>query len=438
MEPARRHRVAWLAAAALAFSGLWLASRPQDASAPPTFTQEQVPCSSDSDVPTAARREPDAGLLDAELTDSSTQAGRAFSSDAGTEAERVTKRWREALEPLFKSRRGSAKVEAKVVSVSADPQPEQVPDAGAYGSCRGRLLTLPLWSEGAVDILVPIDTSGSMFPELKEVVSWLTALELSLRSGGLDFQLAVVADRGAFQRVRTPLALDGGLVQAAIGSQDAFETLIRNARTGDGVRWPQLLRPGATKHLVIVTDDEAADPSGLLYLPRLLEAADGALGTPEHPEIAVHFLGGFEAAAGAVLQPSARLADHRCRPGGVAPGLAYQRVAQATGGLRASLCSPEAMAALGTALADWAVPRRASSCLRLLSLEADERVVEVRASALSRGVLRLHEAHNAEACVARKDGWLRSGRLLALCQSTCEALRESGFAALEVHTECRP
>lgn len=335
------------------------------------------------------------------------------------------RRWRAALEPLFRSRRTSAPGSTKVISVASEPRP---PPADARDACQDELLRLPLRERPAVDLVVGIDTSGSMHPELREVVRWLTNLELALRRKESDFQLLVVADHGRFRGGRTALELDAGRVDLPIGSRDAFETLIRSAREGPEPRWPQRLRPGSAKHLVVVTDDEAADPQGLAYLPALTKASGIS-------QLTVHLLGGFDAEQ--LLEPGAPLATWRC-PLGQAPGLAYQKAAQQTGGLRASLCSPRAQGELADRLAAWRTPAQAEQCLWLLPSPGPELAVdEVRAQTSSGGVLRLSEAHTTEACSGRPDGWRATGRLLALCQSTCAALREAGVTEVQVRVRCR-
>ena len=70
------------------------------------------------DPVTVASAEPeDAG--EGQVPDESPDAGPVWvDPDAGTAAEQVSRRWREALEPLFKSRQGKDPVSAKVISVT--------------------------------------------------------------------------------------------------------------------------------------------------------------------------------------------------------------------------------------------------------------------------------------------------------------------------------
>jgi hypothetical protein len=359
--------------------------------------------------------------------------GFVISADAGTEAERAVKRWRDALEPLFKSRKGNDPVSAKVATVAAELE---APDAGVLedAGCRGAVTTLPLQDHGTSDFLIAIDTSGSMRGELNDVVNWVSALELALKQHKVDFQLIVVADQGKVKKTRESSLVDGGKIQAEIGSQDTFETLIRSATTGPEPRWPQLLRPNAVKHLVVVTDDDAADKRGLPYLPVLANAAGGALGTAEKPELIVHLLGGFEPPTPLVMA-SVPPVTKVCR-GGVRPGLGYQRVVRKTGGLRGALCSPDSLRAMVDALAAWPLPNQDNGCIWMLPLDEGARVVEVKAPSARGGVFRLYEARTSDACTGRKDAWRMAGRFFALCQSTCASLREGGYEAIEVHSAC--
>ncbi len=358
----------------------------------------------------------------------------AVRPDAGlTDRQRIEQtllRWRDALAPLFKPDRRKGHQPAAVIAVSSDPRapsPEQP-------QCEDAVERWPLHGVGSVDLVIAIDTSGSMIGELKDVVVWLSELELALRAKGLDFQLVVVADQRRLYRGSKRRELDAGQLQVEIDSRDALEALITATREGPAPHWQQLLRPGSTKHLVVVTDDEANDPTGLPYLAPLIKSAGGALGGVGAPAFVLHLLGGFSAVPpGELLAAEQPLAVGLC-PGGVAAGLGYQRLSQQTGGTRASLCQPASYRALTQALVHWPLFNELIPCVWLIRREST--VVEARAMRGSFAGLRLSEAGTAEACLRRSDGYRISGPIFALCGSTCSALVDGGYDAVEVSTRC--
>lgn len=298
-----------------------------------------------------------------------------------------------------------------------------------------------------MDVIIAIDTSGSMVSELHDVVAWLAEVEVSLRTLGADFQMLVVADHLSLAQARPRRPnwaaaasdagqVDAGRIQASIGSRDALDTLIASAREGPPPRWPELLRMTSAKHVVIVTDDEAIDEQGLPYLSLLASAASGLLGAPENPNFSLHLLGGFEPPRrDEVLGPAEPLATSRCR-GGVAPGLAYQRIARATGGLRASLCHPESYRALAKALSQWPIPTVPVSCMWLLRPGVDGRTLYEARALRGAQSLRLWEAASANSCTGRHDAYVTSGQMFALCSATCASLADAGYQAVRLSTRC--
>ena len=381
-----------------------------------------------SSAPAAIPRFEDAGAL--------VQKPRVIFNPSPTEQQRIDetlRRWRDALAPLFRIDRSKTHKATPVIAVS-DEGRESIPDAGAQAVCEDAVQKLPLHGKGSLDLVIVVDTSGSMYFELKDVVAWLTQLELALRDKGVDFQLLVVADQRVLNRgQRQRREVDAGFIQVPVGSRDALDTLITAAKEGSTPRWHQLLRAGATKHLIIVTDDEARDPRGLPYLEPLVKAAEGSLGSVAAPAFTLHLLGGFASIPEGVLTPEQPLSSNLC-PDGVAAGLGYQHLAQATGGLRAPLCQPAAHKALTAALVDWPLSGGTTSCVWLA--RPASRVVDARALSGHSTVLRLWEARNADACIGRRDAYVSSGQVFALCATTCAILMDAGYDEIELSTRC--
>jgi hypothetical protein len=345
--------------------------------------------------------------------------------------EQIMLRWSEALAPLFRPRASRANKPARVIVASGEAKEPAAPEP----QCENRETHYPLHGLGTVDFLVAIDTSGSMAWVLADVVRWLGNLELGLRERGVDFTLIVVADHRSLNE-KARRERDGGQIQALIGSSDAMETLIRSARQGKGTRWPQLLRSGSVKHLVVVTDDEANDIRGLPYLGALIDAAEGSLGTPEAPNFRFHLVGGFEPPnPEQVLTWHAPLVTATCSKG-QAPGLAYQQLAQERGGTRSSLCYPASFQAVGRALVEWPVFDGTRSCVWLM--RPGSVVVSAYAERMHGTSRKLWETRTASSCFGRKDSYLSSGQIFALCDATCGGLSDDGFDSVNVLVRCEP
>lgn len=386
---------------------------------------------------------PTAGVAGPEATsmDGGGRPPRLGAGDEQLRAEDIMKRWRKALLPLFFPDPRSEGKHAPVIAARGEGRDPMV-DAGAQPACGAGAQQFSLGGTGALDIIIAIDTSGSMRPEIRDVLVWLTEVELVMRQQGVDFQMVVVADHAALRLAlqRRPLdggsQVDAGMVQAPIGSRDALEKLIASAREGPAPRWPELLRTGAAKHVVVVTDDEANDESGLSYLGPLATAAGGLLGPPGSPDVTLHLLGGFEPPRPAeILGPDDPLATSKCK-GGEAPGLAYQRLAQATRGLRASLCYPKSYRAFAGALLEWHTSKAAVPCMWLLRPGVDARSIQEVGALGPRPSLRLWEAPGTHACPGRRDAYVTSGQVFALCSDTCATLRDAGYEMVTLSTRC--
>ena len=323
-------------------------------------------------------------------------------------------RWRAALAPLFEEK---AVRYTKPTLIPAAPQPDAgVADAGV---CERQEQRLSMLMNQRFDIVVAVDTSGSMNTSLEMVARWLAELELRIREQHSDTQLLVLADQRRLNRKRP----DGG-VNAMVQSNDALEVLLN-------FQWVRLLRPAAELRLVVITDDEA-DPYGPGAERFLSELTDRLEGRP----FSFHVMGGFDTPPEVVLPPSAPVTPSLCSSGhevGLAAGVTYQALARQTHGLRASLCHPGSRAALSAAL--LAVPS-SQSCAWALDL-ARHRVDEVNAIGPDVARNRLTWERAPGLCRGMHWSYLVEGPVVSLCPETCAALRQDGYDAIDVTLECR-
>jgi hypothetical protein len=150
--------------------------------------------------------------------------------------------------------------------------------AGAQPACQSIVQRPEIIPGGQADIIIAVDTSGSMDDETLAVQNNLNRLSASLTAANIDAHVVLIAFRATSSRdddensicIAPPLGVDGACpygddsrapnflhVAEEVGSHDALEVI-----TSTLPRYQSMLRPGATKTILVVTDDEAepADP----------------------------------------------------------------------------------------------------------------------------------------------------------------------------------
>ncbi|MBW2524021.1 MAG: VWA domain-containing protein [Deltaproteobacteria bacterium] len=116
------------------------------------------------------------------------------------------------------------------------------------------------------DIILAIDQSGSMNQETNFVKNQLNGFAQQIMASGIDVRVVVIAGKPGSENgfcIPAPLA-SGGCpdddnpptflhVDQHIDSHDAFHRILE--RYSD---YKQVLRPGASKHVVVISDDDAS------------------------------------------------------------------------------------------------------------------------------------------------------------------------------------
>ena len=415
-----RRRWGWwvLGLMALVLVGAWCGDEDVREPSPRAAALDPVPVLS----PAALEVAPE--LLDAAVTitvvgSAPLDAGPAAPARREPDVEDYMRRWKAALAPLFRS--GKSTGSPKVLR----PTPRETPetsDAG-QGPCTAKVQRLS-FNAARIDLVIVVDTSGSMSSALPEIARWLAELEQEIASRGVDVQMLVVADQRGLGRSVKP---DGGSFNLGVASSDALDVLLAGAKPGAG-RWVDALRSSADLHIVVVTDDEARGKSDR-YLAGLTEVVGGA-------RFSVHLLGGLDTPGHGLIASDAPLMETVCRQGkfqGQNSGLTYQRITQLTNGMRAPFCDGDARKALSTRLLD--LPSPAAACGWLVDTSR-HRVVGVEAVGSHHPAQRLLEERVASNCKGMRRGYRRADALLVLCEDTCTALKAEGFQALEVKLEC--
>lgn len=301
----------------------------------------------------------------------------------------------------------------------------------------------------AIDLVVAIDTSGSMYRTMPLVNEWLkTSLEGEFQKAGLDYQLMVLVDLEDFRdmvafaerrrRGEKPVAWapsDAGVnLKGNVLSNNALEVLLASARQPQD-SWLARLRPGVPTHLIVVTDDEPSPRAAKTFLSELTQLAGGRLGRQDAPTFKFHALLGMATTADHwVLAPDVPPAIDKA-PCGVNPGFAYQELAQKTGGLRASVCHAESLSAFTQGLL---APMRANvRCDSALPPNfPGDQVVSVRAVSFDNRATTLSRAFDRFNCEQSGTGYFVVNHQVQVCPESCRSLKELGYDAIEAVGRC--
>jgi hypothetical protein len=334
-------------------------------------------------------------------------------------------RWRAVLAPLMRQH------PPRLAIVKGDsfdgglPRAAPVVDAGL--PCVPGIASVSLTTSRSADVVVFIDTSGSMWDTLERVVRWLGTLQYRIDRDGVDAKLVVVADRQwGFRRAKLPL--DASVLGQRIESWDILDILLRSGFASDG--WRTLLRPSVPTELVLVTDDSSHPAQPFEAYERRVRELLG----PAADRTRFHLLGGFGPEQ-RLLGPQDPVNEATCTPNGQSAGVVYQRLVNATGGARASLCSPEAMELLHEQLLTPPQPRFCTWTPMLPARALPEHLRVLREHGHREQLLL--ELPGGCANPGARRGYLQAGDQYILCPGTCDAIGPEKFLALELPYTCR-
>ncbi len=279
---------------------------------------------------------------------------------------------------------------------------------------------------GQVDVLVAIDTSGSMKEEAKAVQANLNNFAKIIAAKAIDAHVVLLAD-GFGLCVPPPL---GGPscsdssqfrhIKVKVDSTDALERIISSYPL-----YQDFLRVGAARHIVVVSDDKSDKDA------KWFEGKLAGLGNPGFP-------GGF--VLHGVVSWSDELPFLPCL-GGAGWGGVYMDLAKKTGGELAKICTPDwtqVFAAIGANV----VKTVKVQCTYPLPPGADGAPVPPGQLTLSwsegDGVAKeIPHVDSPAACPKDSVGWhsdnAAAPQAAVLCPSTCDAL---GGKTLHFHFGC--
>jgi hypothetical protein len=178
-----------------------------------------------------------------------------------------------------------------------------------------------------LDIVVAVDTSGSMDDEMAEVEANLNWFIVGLATVGWDPRLILIAE----DSLCVPAPLGSGLctndeqlpgyrhVVDTVGSNDALQKILDHYDD-----YSSSLRPGSKRSVIVVSDDES-DLSAGAFVSALL-AADAGFGSFQAHAIA--------ASVDAFVPPLPNV----CTTFGAAEGAVYKSLVAMSGGVFYDLC----------------------------------------------------------------------------------------------------
>lgn len=231
-----------------------------------------------------------------------------------------------------------------------------------------------------VDIVFLVDNSGSMEAAIQNVREGLNGFAALITASGLDYRILMISQRGTGSTdicIPEPLAGDARCgdgerffhIDVDIRSTQILEQVLgtlaqtQGFREGDargGRAWRELLRPGATKAFVVVSDDdqrvgvsgspgfEGRAPLGRLSLEdypggphpfQMSNALGPGILTEAYGDLFAGYV--FHGIYGAdPLDPT-----RTCGSVAASPGTTYTTLVERTGGVRASICDQASSAA---------------------------------------------------------------------------------------------
>lgn len=219
---------------------------------------------------------------------------------------------------------------------------------GGFEECAGVSSTATAQLQPA-DIIIAVDTSGSMDEESAEVQANLNAFASLIVASGIDVHVVLIADAN----VCIPAPLGSGQCGGADENLPSFRHVVQTVNSTDALSlmistyplWSSSLRPGATKTLAVVSDDDsdlgaAAFTSQLLALdpPTFQGFKFDSIVSSTSPDACI--FGGCFFNCGTCTNPCCDQSTF-CQPLSAEQGTVYQALTAQTMGVNGDLCSQD-------------------------------------------------------------------------------------------------
>jgi hypothetical protein len=245
----------------------------------------------------------------------------------------------------------------------------------------------------ALDIIFAVDNSGSMAEECSAFEQVLPRFVERLSNAGVDHSIILVSrhrrdERGSSEEADTSVCIAAPVSGLAacpsdspalssrffhhsikLDAADSFERLLESLVEPDPFElnvagWSEWLRPAARKIFIEITDADS-DMSASDFTAALQAAAPESFGRAAPSFVFHSIVGVAQKPDSSAYQPAEPIVVETCSAEGSSidgPGTEYQALSRATGGLRLSICPPEALAASLDVLAEDTLERAVVAC----------------------------------------------------------------------------
>ena len=300
------------------------------------------------------------------------------------------------------------------------------------------------------DIVIAVDTSGSMNDEIAQVQTNLNKFAQIITASGIDVHVVLIADAS----MCIPAPLGTGSCNGADEKLPSYRHVVQTVNSSDALQiilssypnWKDSLRPNATKTFAVVSDDDssmsaAAFSSGLLALdPQFQGFKFDAIVSFESPE-ACTFTCFFNCAA--CTNKCCNKAQ-LCTPISADEGKVYKQLVQQTGGVIGDLCIQN-FDPVFQDMAKAVVTEAKISCEYEIPIPPDgqtidSKLINVKHTSSSGTQNTIYNVPNGEMGCGMTGGWYfdnpATPTKIVVCNNTCNALQSDMGGKVEVLFGC--
>lgn len=284
-----------------------------------------------------------------------------------------------------------------------------------------------------VDIIFAVDTSGSMAQEAESVAANMNAFSQLIVDSGVDAHVVLIA--APTMCIAPPLGSGqcSGAdenpdrfvhIDTTVGSNDALAKILETAP-----QWKPYLRPGAAKHVVVVSDDDSA-----MKLPEF-HTKFSALDVGDYS---------FHAIVSALDPDTSECAqDLECCILTAEKGLVYLQLVAKTGGVFGDLCEQD-FAPVFSVMAEHIADSAPIACSWPLP-EADGSMYDYSGASVSYALdgtnfATMDQVGHAGGCPQGKPAWYydnaQAPSEILACPWTCSDLGASSTTRVHIELSC--
>jgi hypothetical protein len=303
-----------------------------------------------------------------------------------------------------------------------------VGDDTGSGTCAAKsFLAEP--SIAPVDMIWVVDSSGSMDNEAKRVQDNLNGFSAEMGKAGIDYRVVMITS-SSFVKVPPPLGTSPNykLIDRAVNSHEPLQAVL-----DEFPKYGSFLRPLAITHIVGVTDDESDLKAEAFYMQMQMKLGHGFT---------------FHAIASEKVAPTFTNPEGACQTSGfppegaAAPGVQYYLLADATKGLKFSICTADWSGLFKTLTAAVAVKAKLPCAFTIPKPdmgEIDPTKVNVNYTKGTGGTETLLYVGSKDGC-AGGPGWYYDDPMkpttVLLCPATCTVVSADLKGKIDVALGC--